>query len=44
MYNIDYLKRLIKSFTDNLAYYKTSKYNESGFRLNYIDNLFKVLG
>ncbi|KAB3537879.1 N-6 DNA methylase [Alkaliphilus pronyensis] len=44
MYNIDFLKILVQSFTDNLTYYKSTAYNESACRLNYIDNLFKVLG
>lgn len=44
MYNISYLERLIKAFTDNIVYYKTEKFNESACRLNYIDNFLKALG
>ncbi len=44
MYNIEKLERLIQLFAKDFAYYKTSKYNESACRLNYIDNLFEVLG
>lgn len=44
MYNINYLKKLIKSFNDNYDYYKSPNFNESACRLNFIDILFKILG
>lgn len=44
MYDLCYLKNLVDSFKKNIEYYKSSKYNESSCRLNYIDNFFKVLG
>lgn len=41
---MEMLTKLIKNFNENLQYYKSSNYNESRCRLDYIDNLLKAFG
>lgn len=38
------LKKLVKTFTDNLSRYKNSTYNESDCRREFIDRLLELLG